>query len=105
MLGSGEGFKVSGVVTESSHKGNSHLCRQEEIFAISFLTAAPTRIAKNVDLRGPDRQTVKPIAVAFLAQIFIVFSAKLVAITRASVCNKSGSKLAAMPIACGKTVA
>src|SRR5690349_2655537 len=78
MLRSGQGFKVSRVVTlQSGDESHPHARSQERVFAVRFLPASPTWIAKNIDVRRPDRQPVKPTAVAFGAHFFVVLRAKL----------------------------
>ena len=42
------------VALQSGHVGNAHAAGEEGIFAVGFLTAAPARIAKDVQIRRPE---------------------------------------------------
>src|SRR6478736_8722432 len=78
MLRCGQGFKILWIATlQSGDESNPHFRSQERVFAVRFLTAAPTGIAKNIYVRRPDREAVKPTAITFCAQFFVVLRAKL----------------------------
>ena len=42
------------VSLQSGHVGNAHAAREEGVFAVCLLTAAPARIAKDVQIGGPE---------------------------------------------------
>ena len=50
------------VALHAGNKRHAHARRQKWIFAISFLTASPSRIAKDVDVRRPEVQTFEDVA-------------------------------------------
>ena len=41
---------------QAAHNGQSHLCREERVFAVGLLSASPARVAEDVDVRCPERQ-------------------------------------------------
>src|SRR6185312_625165 len=52
------------VALHACYKGNAHAGSQERIFAVSFLSTSPARIAKNVDVGSPEIQPFKDVAMA-----------------------------------------
>src|SRR5215471_15403215 len=52
------------ITLESAHKGDAHLAGQKWIFAISFLAATPAGIAKDIDIRRPEVQTLHNVAMS-----------------------------------------
>ena len=43
---------------------DADVAREERVFAVGFLAAAPARVAENVDVRRPERQARPPLGVA-----------------------------------------
>ena len=64
------------VSLQSGHVGNAHAAREEGVFAVCLLTAAPARIAKDVQIRGPEVQASHDARVS-LAHILHVLDASL----------------------------
>ena len=64
------------VALQAGYKCDAHLGGEERVFTVGFLTASPARIAKNIDVRRPYRQTVVPVAVAQLLHALRIFGAK-----------------------------
>src|SRR5579864_5542786 len=63
VLGGGDCAKVSWIVTlQSGHESNGHAAGKKWIFSISFLTAAPPRIAEDIYVRGPEVQALEKVA-------------------------------------------
>ena len=59
VLRSGDGFEVMRIVAlQAFDEGQPHFRCQIRIFTESFLTPAPARIAKDIDIRRPERQAV-----------------------------------------------
>src|SRR6266576_6494716 len=78
MLRCGQRCKILRVSTlQSRNKCNAHLRRQKRVFAVRFLAPPPTGIAKNVDIRRPDGEAMKPTAAPLRAQFLVIFRAKL----------------------------
>ncbi len=46
------------VALQTAHERDAHACGQPGIFAIRFLTAPPARVAKDVDVRRPERESL-----------------------------------------------
>ena len=72
--------------------------RQERVFAVGLLAAAPARVAEDVDVRRPERQATKDAALA-APQELMVLGAPFVADRRGDAVISAVSKVAAMPIA------
>src|SRR5579862_5850133 len=54
---------VFGIVTlHACYEGHAHARREIGVFAVGLLTAAPTWITKDVDIRGPEIQAFEDIA-------------------------------------------
>ena len=65
VLAGGDRLWMVCVVTlHAFDKSDAHATRQERIFAVSFLSAAPTWIAKDVDVGRPEGQAVEDEVVA-----------------------------------------
>jgi len=78
MLRSGEGLEVMRIVTlQTRDERKAHARGKEGIFAVSLLAAAPSGIAEDVDVRGPDGQPAVPVAGAVLMEGRIIFGAEL----------------------------
>src|SRR6266542_4382744 len=61
MLGRRDNFQVLWIVAlQSLDEFDSEPAREVRIFAVGFLSAAPTRVAKDVDVRRPEGETIKP---------------------------------------------
>ena len=65
MLGAGQQFLVSrqrlaliAIALQATHHGKSHLRGEERVFAIGFLSPTPTRVAEDIDIGRPERQTL-----------------------------------------------
>lgn len=59
VFGSGNGFEVARVVAlKAGDESDAKTSGEERIFAIGFLAASPTRIAEDVDVGGPEGETV-----------------------------------------------
>ncbi|MNV13338.1 hypothetical protein D3C71_1039740 [compost metagenome] len=57
VLGSGVQLAVDGIVTlQTVHEGNTHASGEVRILAVGFLTAAPARVAEDVDVGRPESQ-------------------------------------------------
>src|SRR5687768_18514130 len=69
----GNGLQILRIVAlQALHEGHSELARQVRVLAPRFLASAPTRVAKDVDVRSPERQTFvsAPFAVANKLVVF-----------------------------------
>ena len=64
------------VALQSGHVGNAHAAGQERVFAVGLLTAAPARIAKDVQIRRPEIEASHDAGVS-LARILHVLDASL----------------------------
>ena len=51
-------FAVVAYALQTTHHSKSHLARQIRIFTVCFLSASPPRVAEDVYVRGPERQTL-----------------------------------------------
>ncbi len=73
VLGRGHGLQVSRIVTlQSPHKGDSQLPGQEGVFTVRFLAASPARIAKDIDVGRPERQSVVDAVIAFALRLVVL---------------------------------
>ena len=72
MLAAGGDLQVFSVSLEAFDEADAQTGGQIGILAVGFVTAAPPRIAENVDIRAPNRQPLIdiPVAVGALAVIF-----------------------------------
>src|SRR5689334_11880811 len=78
VLGSGNNFQVLRIVPlESLNECHPETAGEIRIFSVSLLPASPAWIAKDIDVRGPKRQTVKPVVVT-PSLCFVVLRARLV---------------------------
>ena len=77
VFGCCDGQVIPGVIAlQSGHVGNAHASGEEGIFAVGFLTAAPARVAENVQIRGPEIQASHDARMPF-AHILHVLDASL----------------------------
>ena len=77
MLGAGGGLQGIGIVAlHTLNKADAEAARQERILAVSFVATAPAGIAEDVDVGGPDGQTLENVAVA-VGAAHIVLAASL----------------------------
>ncbi len=60
----------------SADEGDAEAASQERVFSIGFLSAAPTRIAEDVDVWRPESEAVKDAMIAF-ALCLVVLGARL----------------------------
>ena len=59
VFGGGDGLEVFGVRTlQAAGKGKSDLTGEERIFSVGLLTAAPSRVAIDVDIGRPQSEAV-----------------------------------------------
>ena len=76
VLGRGDDLEVPGVGTlQTGDKSCSYAAGEEGIFPIGLLPAAPARIAKNIDVRRPQREAVEDRSIA-LALRLVVFGSR-----------------------------
>ena len=55
VFGRGDGLEIARVISlESSDESSAETAGEERVFAVSFLAASPARIAKDVDVGGPE---------------------------------------------------
>ncbi len=88
---------------QSFYKGNSKFFCKIRVFPISFMSSAPSWITKNIDIRRPESQ-------ALYKYLCLLLYGNALYFARASVATYRSlphflSKVAAIPIACGNTVA
>ena len=73
VLAGRDGAQVLEVVAlHAADEGNAHAAGQERIFAVGLLAAAPARIAKDVDVGRPERESVKDAVVAFALRLVVL---------------------------------
>ena len=78
MFWRGQRLQIFRVISlQASHVSNAHLRCQERVFAIGFLAASPTRISEDVDVRRPDGQPVKPVAITLFPHPLGIFGPEL----------------------------
>ena len=49
---------IVAVALQATHHSKTHLRRQEGVFAIGLLSSTPTRVAEDIDIGCPERQTL-----------------------------------------------
>ena len=77
VLGGGDDLEVVGVVAlEAFDEGDAEAAGEEGVFAVGLLTAAPARVAEDVDVGRPDREAEVD-GVDVVAEGFAVFGAGL----------------------------
>lgn len=77
MLGAGGGLRVIGIIAlHTLNKADAEAARQERILAVKFRGHGPSEIAEDVDVGGPDGQTLENVAVA-VGAAHIVLAASL----------------------------
>ena len=62
------------VALHARNERHSHSGRQERVFPVGFLSASPAGIAKDVDVRRPEVETLKDVAVAVLHSLHVLDS-------------------------------
>ena len=67
-----------GLSLQTVHNGQAHALSQVRVFAVGLLTASPTGVAEDVDVRRPERQTLVALHVTRLLCL-LVFGAGFVA--------------------------
>src|SRR5215472_3679065 len=73
VLGSGNDLQIFGIVAlQASDESNSDPAGEERVFAVSFLPAAPARIAKDVNVRRPKGQAVVSASISVLDGIVVL---------------------------------
>src|SRR4030095_318812 len=60
------------IALESFYEFDSESSSQVRVFAVSLLPASPARVAKNVDVRRPESETVKPIVVTTSLRLVVL---------------------------------
>ena len=76
VLGRGDRAIVLRIIAlHAGHKGNAHARSEERIFAVGFLSAAPARIAEDVDVGSPEVEALKEHAGAVFANRLHVLDA------------------------------
>ena len=69
--------EILGIIAlQPGYKSDAHATCQERIFAVSFLSSSPARIAKDIDIRRPKIQSFHDVAPAGL-YCLLVFRASL----------------------------
>ena len=60
VLGAGQQLHVFAVrrALQSAHYGQSHACVHVRVFAVSLLSASPARVAEDIDVGRPERQSL-----------------------------------------------
>ena len=77
MLGRGQHLKILGIIPlHAGHKCDPHPAREIGIFPVGFLPAPPTRIAKQIDVGRPERESLT-LHVPVLAQCFLIPGTRL----------------------------
>ena len=64
------------VALQSGHVGDAHAAGEERVFAVGLLSAAPARVAEDVQVRGPEIQASHDAGVSF-AHILHMLDASL----------------------------
>src|SRR5262249_40142288 len=78
VLHRGDGLEVLRVVAlKPPNELDGELARQKRILAVRLLAAPPTRVAKDVDVRRPERESLVPLP-AVVTQVLLVLRARLV---------------------------
>ena len=78
VLGGRDGLEVPGVVAlQALDEGDADARRQVRVFAVGLLSAAPARVAKDVDVGRPDREPSIPLGAAVGLHVLDVLGAKL----------------------------
>ena len=54
----GDLLAIVGIALQATYHGQSHLRRKERVLTIGLLTTAPAWVTEDVDVRGPERQTL-----------------------------------------------
>ena len=65
------------IALHAGHKGNTHLPRQERVFAVGLLAATPARIAEDIDIRRPEIEPLEKQVCAFFAHRLFMLDATL----------------------------
>jgi len=105
VFGGGDGLEVFGVRTlQAAGKGKSDLTGEERIFSVGLLTAAPSRVAIDVDIGRPQSEAVIDNMVP-LALGLVVLGSRFRGDRVGTRLTNPVSQVAASPMACGKTVA
>src|SRR5271170_2548622 len=75
VLGGGDGLEVLGVVAlQALDELDGHSAGEERVFAVGFHAASPARVAKEIDVGGPEGETLIDVALAE-ADEFVVLGA------------------------------
>src|ERR1043165_2320711 len=78
VLGSVNNFQILRIVTlESFNECYSETAGEIWIFSVSLLPASPARVAKDIDVWRPKRETIKPVVVT-MSLCFVVLGPRLV---------------------------
>ena len=106
VLGRGDRLEVFGIVAlHAGDEGHAQLGGEKGIFAVGFLPAPPAGIAKDVDVGRPEIEAEEDAVVPFALRL-VVLGASLGGDGFAFlVDHQPESHVAAMPMACGNTVA
>src|SRR4030081_491547 len=73
VLGGGDQLQVFGIVAlDAADKRDAHAAGEERIFSVGLLAAAPTRIAKNVDVGGPKSESEEHLVVVFAHSLVVL---------------------------------
>src|SRR5687767_1693859 len=79
MFGTRRGFEILGMVTlQAFHKLSRHLAGQERVFAPGLLPAPPTRVAEDIYVWRPERESLILVGVSIAFERGMVFGASLV---------------------------
>ena len=77
VLRSRHNFEISRIrALQATDEGGPNLSGEEGIFSVGLLTAAPSRITNDVDVRGPEREAIVDRVIVFTLSL-VVFGSRL----------------------------
>jgi len=94
VLGCRDCFQIARIIAlQAGNEGHSDAAGEIRIFAVGFLAASPTRIAKNIDIRRPEGEAVIAASVSMLDGVVIFgprFRGNHIGDTMDQICIPSG---------------